>query len=345
MPTKRTAPSEGTAPGKLTATLNGVAPAPDGLTVARDGLGPECMVEIQRARVLAAMTEVACERGAGNATIAHVVQRAGVSRRTFYELFADREDCLLAAFDEGIARVSRYVLDSYDPGAKWVDRVRAALVAVLRFLDTESATGRFLIVASPGAGTATLERRRGVFAQMIAIVDEGRKQSGSGGQPSSAGGQPSSLLAEGVVGGVLSVLARLIDGDHPPLVGFTGQLMRMIVLPYLGPAAAKRELSRHVVVAPVRVVSGPANPLKDLEMRLTYRTVRVLAAVTTHPGSSNRVIGDVSGISDQGQVSKLLARLGRLGLIENTSVGFPRGDPNAWTLTGLGKEVQDALGN
>ncbi len=42
------------------------------------------------------MMEVAGERGAGNATVAHVVARSGVSRRTFYEMFADREDCLVA---------------------------------------------------------------------------------------------------------------------------------------------------------------------------------------------------------------------------------------------------------
>ena len=46
----------------------------------------------------------------GNVTVAQVVERAGVSRRTFYEVFEDREDCLLAALEEGIARVSRCVL-------------------------------------------------------------------------------------------------------------------------------------------------------------------------------------------------------------------------------------------
>ena len=63
------------------------------------------------------MVEVCIERGAGNVTVAHVVERAGVSRRTFYEIFEDREDCFLAAFEEGIARASVYVLDAYDPEA------------------------------------------------------------------------------------------------------------------------------------------------------------------------------------------------------------------------------------
>ncbi len=56
------------------------------------------------------MVEVA-ERGAANVSVAHVVERAGVSRRTFYELFADREECFLAAFDDAVSRASRYVLE------------------------------------------------------------------------------------------------------------------------------------------------------------------------------------------------------------------------------------------
>ncbi len=60
-------------------------------------------------------------------------------------------------------------------------------------------------------------------------------------------------------------------------------------------------------------------------MRLTYRTMRVLLAVAAHPGGSNRQVADGPGISDQGQISKLLARLHGLGLIENTGAGSVRG--------------------
>jgi chromosome segregation and condensation protein ScpB len=85
------------------------------------------------------------------------------------------------------------------------------------------------------------------------------------------------------------------------------------------------------------------DPLRDVEMRLTYRTVRVLAAVAEHVGSSNREIGFASGIGDQGQISKLLTRLHRLGLIENTGAGRTKGAPNAWRLTDKGHDVQNAV--
>jgi DNA-binding MarR family transcriptional regulator len=78
-------------------------------------------------------------------------------------------------------------------------------------------------------------------------------------------------------------------------------------------------------------------------MRLTYRTVRVLTSVAEHPGSSNREVGLGAGMEDQGQISKLLARLQRLELIQNTRSPAARGAPNAWGLTERGWNVQRAI--
>jgi DNA-binding MarR family transcriptional regulator len=83
--------------------------------------------------------------------------------------------------------------------------------------------------------------------------------------------------------------------------------------------------------------------LRDLEMRLTYRTVRVLLAIAARPGTSNREVGLAAGIEDQGQISKLLTRLDKLGLIHNSGAGRARGAPNAWTLTDQGIAVQEMV--
>jgi AcrR family transcriptional regulator/DNA-binding MarR family transcriptional regulator len=309
------------------------------------------VVEIQRARILAAMVEECSERGAGSVTVAHVVERAGVSRRTFYELFDDREECFLAAFDDGIARASRYVLDAYDSKAKWATRIRLALTVLLSFLDAERDLGQLLIVGSLGAGTRALERRQLVLAQVIAAVDEGRNET-------KTGDELPPLTAEGVVGGVLSILhSRLLDSASPlstggrrkrepegdSLLELAGPLMGMIVLPYLGPAAARRENAQPIPTVRPEVHHAQGNPLGRLEMRLTYRTVRVLMAVAERPGSSNRIVADTAEVTDQGQMSKLLARLQQLGLIENTGGGATRGEPNAWTLTDKGWRVQGAI--
>lgn len=370
MYSKSSAPSKGAVrnrraptPGRVALARDGPALAPsgpgsgpDGPAPARNSLGPERVIEIQRARILAAMVEVSSERGAGNVTVAHVVERAGVSRRTFYELYSDREECFLGAFDDAIARASRYVLDAYDPEAKWVERVRSTLTGLLSFLEVEGGAGQLLIVGSLGAGHDALERRRRGIAQIISLVDEGRKET-------KASTELPPLTAEGIVGGVLSVLhARLLDSprlsstrgprtkDHHEgsLIELVSPLMSMVVLPYLGPAVARRELARPTPALLGPRKPTPADPLRDVEMRLTYRTVRVLTAVATLVGRgscpSNREIGLASDIQDQGQISKLLTRLSRLGLIENTGAGLTRGAPNAWMLTPKGREIEQAIG-
>jgi AcrR family transcriptional regulator len=303
--------------------------------------GHEQVAEIQRARLLAAMVDVVAERGAANVTVARVVARSGVSRRTFYELFSDREDCLLATFDEAIQRIASRVAPVYEQHRTWRDRIRAALQELLSFLDDDPFTGGLVIVQAFGAGHLALERRQRVLGQVIAAVDEGRAES-------KTGSEPPPLTAEGVVGAVLSIVhSRMLEEQHPPLVELTGGLMSMIALPFLGAAAARRELQRPVPKARRSAKSAGLSSLRDLEMRLTYRTIRVLLAIgeLSGPGShpSNREVADAAGIRDQGQISKLLARLHQLGLIENALDARAKGEPNGWGLTERGGEVREAI--
>jgi AcrR family transcriptional regulator len=332
------------------------SPKRDALVAQRVELGRGHVTEIQRSRMIAAMIDVVSERGRANATVAHVVARSGVSRRTFYEVFDDFEGCFLAALDQSISRARDYVLYGYDPAEKWLVRIRGALVGLLEFLEDEPAMGRLCIVETLGAGRKVHERRLRVVDALVAAVEEGR------GQARSAATLPS-LTGEGIVGGVLSVLhARLLvpfrappHGDGRPrgtrrgeprdaLLGLTGSLIGMIVLPYLGPAAAHRESARPTPERRSHPRASSTDPLRDLEMRLTYRTVRVLLSIAASPGASNREVGAAAGIDDQGQISKLLSRLEKLGLIENSGAGQVRGAPNAWALTKKGVEVEQLVG-
>jgi AcrR family transcriptional regulator len=302
-----------------------------------DGLRREHVSEIQRARILAATFEVCGERGASGLTVALIVARAGVSRRTFYELFSSREDCFLAAFDDAIDRIAAVVVPAYQQPSKWRERIRASLTALLQFLDDEPGTGRLVVVETLGAGANALERRSRVLAQVITAVDRGRSEA-------KKGNGPPPLTAEGLAGAVLSVIhARMLAGDRRPLVELVNPLMSTIVLPYLGAAAARRELTRPVPKAPARPRPVNGDPSRELQMRLTYRTVRVLMAVAANPGSSNRMVADGAGIKDQGQISKLLHRLERLGLIGNDGAGRLPGGPNAWRLTERGAQIERAI--
>ncbi|HXB65384.1 MAG TPA: TetR/AcrR family transcriptional regulator [Solirubrobacteraceae bacterium] len=340
------------------------------------GPGRQRVIEIQRARILAAMTELVRERGVSRISVAHIVARSGVSRRTFYELFADREACLLAAFEHALERAAAVVLPAYEGtvgragaprksrGAKsrtgerprmdhggagggddWEARIRAGLAALLAFLDEEPGLGRLLVVDTLAADRVVLERRARAVEVLIDAVNQGAaRPHGGPGRP------PPRLVAEGAIGAVLAVIhARLREPGPKPLTGLQGQLMGMIVLPYRGAEAAEREL-RHRVPRPRRrpAAATVPDPLRELDMRLTYRTVRVLLAIAELGGGrargpSSREVAEASGISDQGQMSKLLWRLAHLGLIANGAECQGRGEPNAWRLTPTGREVQRAI--
>ena len=60
-------------------------------------------------------------------------------------------------------------------------------------------------------------------------------------------------------------------------------------------------------------------------------------------GSSNREVSEAAGVTDQGQISKLLVRLEHLGLIANGGEGHARGEPNAWRLTPKGRDVERTI--
>jgi hypothetical protein len=149
-----------------------------------------------------------------------------------------------------------------------------------------------------------------------------------------------------VIGAVLAVLhTRLLERSSAPYAGLHGSLMSMIVLPYLGARAAASELRRPAPAVRTRGRGErpvATNPMAGLDMRLTYRTVRVLAAIRERPLASNREVADGAGIADQGQISKLLSRLEGLGLIENMDRIQSKGAPNEWRLTERGERVERA---
>jgi AcrR family transcriptional regulator len=97
--------------------------------VASMSTSPTRMDELQRGRLLAAATEVVVEAGYAGMSMARVTRRAGVSREVFYELFEDREDCFLAAFDEASAHAGAVAQEAAAGAGSWRDQVRAGLSA------------------------------------------------------------------------------------------------------------------------------------------------------------------------------------------------------------------------
>ncbi len=305
--------------------------------------------EIQRSRLLVAAAAVIDELGYEQASVARITTRARVSRRTFYDLFGSREACLVALLDEVAGRVEGELAAAGLGGLAWRERVRGGLWTILSFFDSEPVLARICVVQALHGGPGVLERREEVLARLAAILDEGRREG-------SRGEECTLVTAEGLVGGALGVVyARLRGGDCCPLTGLLDELMGMIALQYLGSRAARREQRRPAPVprpappgsGPVSVPTGEGDPLDEVDMRLTYRTARVLECIAElgerGAAPSNRAVAESAGVSDPGQISKLLRRLERLGLAVNTGGGHQSGEPNAWRLTSLGAKVARRL--
>jgi AcrR family transcriptional regulator/DNA-binding PadR family transcriptional regulator len=296
---------------------------------------------LQRGRLLSATFALVGEAGCEGVSARRVTERAGVSNRTFYEFFSDREDCLLAAFNYAVEGLEREAREGWESELGWTARVRAALTALLQALDREPAVRRLVSVEALAAGPRVLASRARVLESLAGVVDGGRANA-------KAPSDLPPLVAEGVVGGAFGVIhARLLELRPRPLVELLGSLMAMVVLPYRGSAAAVKEMERPVPRPPARwrdrdgFSRRPLGSASPVDYRLTVRTQMALAAVAGRPGLNNRDVSEVIDLSDQGQISRMMKRLVEQGLVENAQ-GHTGRQVKAWRLTRDGEAVIDA---
>lgn len=267
--------------------------------------------------------------------------RAGVSESVLFEIFSSLEECYRGAFEAGLDRLSRSVEEAAGRNEAWLERVRLGLVALLGFLDDEPAWARLLLVEAPGVGMSALHCEQRLLAVLTQLLENG------GPRPSSAPAPVSAMTAELVTGGAFAVVrTRALNEPGEALVELAPSLMAFIVGPYLGEAAARAELEGRPAITTERsaTVAEFTRPraiscAAELPIRATHRTTMVLRAIARAPYSNNREIAQAAELTDEGQASKLLARLERRGVIENVGLGQARGEPNAWVLTGSGRRT------
>ncbi len=131
----------------------------------RHRLTRDAVLASQRGRLLEAGVEVVAEKGYAAATVADIVARAGVSRRTFYEQFPDKEACFLAAYETGVDIVLRTIREAIEavPVDDWRARARASVETFMEVLAVEPAFAQALHIEMFAAGPAALRRRAEVF--------------------------------------------------------------------------------------------------------------------------------------------------------------------------------------
>lgn len=131
---------------------------------------PDAMPASQRARMLDAVTRAVAEKGYAAVTVGDVVSRAGVSRRTFYEQFSDKQECFLAAYETGTKALIcaiRGDARELDTEASWRRILEVAIERYLGGLAEHPEFARTFLIDVLGAGPEAVERRRRVFERFV----------------------------------------------------------------------------------------------------------------------------------------------------------------------------------
>lgn len=202
-------------------------------------LPSELVSAVQRERLIAAMLRASSELGYRKTNVQDVIDRAGVSRPTFYEHFDNKEDCFLAAFDTTAARLRQRVAAAADKGGQnWRDRLRFGLETLLHFAATDPDAARTLIVEARAASGDAAMRRDDLLDHFSGCIDTQVQELLPDAPAYSA------ITSAGIVGGVEALLySRLNKGEVGDLDALLPSMMYFLVLPFEGHEAASEELA------------------------------------------------------------------------------------------------------
>jgi AcrR family transcriptional regulator len=195
----------------------------------------------KRERILDGMLEAVGDDGYEATSVRSVLARTGLYRQAFYDHFSSKEDCFLAAYDSGVARIEATVRMAAAGGQSWLEQLRAGLAALLEFLDAEPAIGRALVVEVHPAGPAALAKRDAAMARARDFLAAGRAEAAN------VPGTPTApkIAPEAIASGIHVVLhSRLAARSNGELRRLLPEFMFVAVLPYFGTEAAHAEMQR-----------------------------------------------------------------------------------------------------
>jgi AcrR family transcriptional regulator len=211
----------------------------DRLPRGRHGLSPEFVARNQRERLITGLTQTLYEVGYHETTVALIGQRAAVSKSDFYKHFESKDDCFVAAYDAAIERIREQVVTACETAAEeeWVDRVDAAIAALLELFDEEPALAGIALVEGLRAGRGIYDRYQAALESFVGILGKGAPQL-------PAGSEVPEATDEAVVGGIASLLGRrILAGEAERLNELFPEILEFTLAAYLGAEEARRIVS------------------------------------------------------------------------------------------------------
>jgi AcrR family transcriptional regulator len=205
-------------------TGTGTGTGPHQLPSGRHGLKRSFVAANQRERILSAVAQAAAALGYAQMSVEAIIERAGVSRRTFYDHFKNKEDAFLAAYDAVTQQQVKQVRLAYLKEATARERLRAGMGAYLEFTANEPEFARMCIVEALAAGPRALARRSDAVRMFAEIIEENIHELAPD-CPVAA------LAAETIVGGIHEVVfSRILAGRTDELPGLVDDLLTTILM-------------------------------------------------------------------------------------------------------------------
>ena len=209
------------------------------------------MVSNQRERILDAVLQAASESGYAAMRIEDVIAVAGVSRRTFYDHFANKEEAFLAAYELVLEQLLSGVSSAFASGASWTSRVRRGLAAFLNLLASEPVLARVCVVEALAAGPRALARRGQAMEAFQALL-----QPPKGDALATSTAPP--VAVEAIVGGIYEVIySRVTSNRTEELPSLLPSLLHSALLPFVGADVAEAEYERTMRTAAERAIPAP----------------------------------------------------------------------------------------
>jgi AcrR family transcriptional regulator len=294
----------------------------------------------QRRRLLEAMTALARERGWHGLSVDRICAYAAMSRRTFYELFTDAEDCFAATVEDALEQLWTAVdAEIQAAGDDWGAQVCAAITGFLAALDADPGRAWMCIVEPLNSSDRGRAARTAFVDRFIALL-----QAGPTGEP---GDRIPANAAVGAAGGLWELALQHVTGhdDAVTVDDIAGSAIFLALAPYVGRHAAMqyaytaRKPADVVLIHAVAAQGAAAARVDELADRTTPLGLATLRFLAGHDGARNMDIADTLGVADEGQMSRHLRRLRTDGLADRRKHGIS----NAWSLTDLGRAVLERL--
>jgi AcrR family transcriptional regulator len=140
------------------------------------GLDRQVVEASQRSRLLEAVGRAVAQRGYAAATVDDIVRGAGVSKKTFYEHFADKHDCFLAAYEAAAQELFGRMREAHSTSDDWLERTRAGIAAYLHWLAAEPALARVFLIEVAAAGPRAAEARERMRDRYAVLMQELQEQ-------------------------------------------------------------------------------------------------------------------------------------------------------------------------